>query len=179
MVSVGRTWIPLLSIAVAYVGFLVGVVVTSFVRPPEYEHVSDLHFGLIALAWSLLALVFVTISTTSLLMTFGQLRRWLRWITVALNVIAVTALAAGLQLSISSLEDYTGGLAAYRSVVRACGHPPVLASAGWGGDVLLPSDSDYERLKYSPADHFLLGTPVYYCTLADAEADGYKRATWH
>jgi hypothetical protein len=34
-------------------------------------------------------------------------------------------------------------------------------------------------LKYSPADHFLLGTRVYFCTLPDAEAHGYKRQAWH
>jgi hypothetical protein len=164
---------------VAYVGFLLGVGAISLVTPPEYEHASRLHWGLIVLAWSLLALISITVSTTSLALTYKQLRRWVRWMTLALNLPVAITLAAGLQSSILSLEDYAAGLTAYQTAVRVCGQPPVLASAGWGGDVLLPSDSDYRRLRYSPADHSLLGTPVYYCTLADAEAHGYKRAAWH
>jgi len=174
-----RAWIPLLGIGVAYVGFLVGVGIIALVTPKEYEHASGLHWGLIVLAWGLLALVSIAVSIGSLALTYKQLRRWVRWMTVALSVPVAITVAAGLQLSISSLEDYTAGLTAYQTAVRVCGQPPVLASAGWGGDVLLPSDSDYQRLQYSPADHTLLGTPVYYCTLADAEAHGYKRATWH
>jgi len=145
----------------------------------EYEHETYLHLGLIALAWSLLALVSVAVSITSLLLAFNQLQRWLRWITAALNVIVVIALVGGLQISISSLQDYAAGFAAYEAAARVCGHPPVLASAGSGGDILIPGDSDYERLKYSTQDPLLLGTPTYFCTAADAEAQGYQRAPWH
>jgi hypothetical protein len=150
--------------------------VISLLSTPEYEHATYLHVGLIGLGWSLLALVTVAVSTTSVLLAFNQLRRWPRWITVALNVPVVIALAGALQLSISSLQDYNAGFAAYETAVHVCGHPPVLASAGWGGDILLPSDPEYERLKYSTQDHLLLGTPTYFCTAADAEAHGYQRA---
>jgi hypothetical protein len=176
MVSTRKKWIPLISIGLAYVGFVAGLAVMFLLSTPEYEHATYLHVGLIALAWSLLALVSVAVSTTSLLLALDQLRRWLRWITVALNVLVAIALAGALLLSVSSLHDYSAGFAAYETAVQVCGHPPVLASAGWGGDILLPSDSDYERLKYSTEDHLLLGTPKYFCTAADAEAHGYQRA---
>jgi hypothetical protein len=179
VVSTSRKWIPLVSIGLAYAGFVVGLGVMTLLGTPEYEHVTYLHLGLIALAWSLLALVSVAVSITSLMLAFKQLRRWLRWITAALNVIVVIALVGGLQLSISSLQDYKAGFAAYDAAVRVCGHPPVLASAGGGGDILIPGDSDYQRLKYSTQDPLLLGTPKYFCTAADAEAQGYQRAPWH
>ena len=179
MVSTRRKWIPLLSIGLAYAGFVVGLGVMTLLSTPEYEHATDLHLGLIALAWSLLALVSVAMSITSLVLAFNQLGRWLRWITAALNVIVVIALVGGLQLSVSSLQDYTAGFAAFESAVHVCGHPPVLASDGWGGDILIPGDSDYERLKYSTQDPLLLGTPTYFCTAADAESHGYQRAPWH
>lgn len=176
MVLIRRTWIPLVSIGLAYAGFVAGLGAMSLLSTPEYEHATYLHVGLIALGWSLLALVSVAASMTSLLLGFNQLRRRLRWMTVALNAVVVIALALGLQLSVSTLQDYTAGFAAYKTAVNICGHPPVLASAGWGGDILLPSDSDYERLKYSTQDPLLLGTPTYFCTEADAEAHGYQRA---
>jgi hypothetical protein len=174
-----RRWIPLTSIGLAYVGFVAGLGLILFISTPEYEHATQLHLGLIALAWSLLALVSVAVSTTSLLLVFKQLRPCLGWMTVALNVVVVIAIGGGLQLSISSLQNYTAGFAAYETAVQICGHAPVLASAAWGGDILLPSDSDYDRLKYSTQDHLLLGTPKYFCTLADAGAHGYQRAPWH
>jgi hypothetical protein len=176
VVPTRRRWIPLVTIGLAYAGFVAGFAVMSLLSTPEYEHVTYLHLGLIALAWSLLALVCVAVSITSLLLVFNQLRRSLRWMTVALNVVVVIASAGGLQLSVSSLQDYTAGFAAFETAVHVCGHPPVLASAGWGGDILLPSDSDYERLKYATQDPLLLGTPTYFCTAADAEAHGYQRA---
>jgi hypothetical protein len=179
VVSTRRKWIPLVSIGLAYAGLVVGLGVMTLLGTPEYEHATYLHLGLIALAWSLLALVSVAVSITSLVLAFNQLRRWLRWITAALNVIVVIALVGGLPLSLSSLQDYTAGFAAYDAAVRVCGHPPVLASAGRGGDILIPGDSDYERLKYSTQDPLLLGTPTYFCTAADAEAQGYQRAPWH
>ncbi len=179
MVSTRRKWIPLVSIGLAYAGFVVGLGVMTLLSTPEYEHTSYLHLGLIALAWSVLALVSVAVSITSFVLAFNQFRRWLRWITAALNVIVVIALIGGFRISISSLQEYTAGFAAYEAAVRVCGHPPVLASAGWGGDILIPGDSDYERLKYSTQDPLLLGTPTYFCTTADAEARGYQRAPWH
>jgi hypothetical protein len=176
VVSTRTRWIPLVSIGLAYVAFVAGLGIMSLLSTPEYEHATYLHFGIVALAWSLLAAVCAAVSTTSLLLVFNQLRRWLRWMTVALNVPVVIALAGGVGLSISSLQDYTAGFAAYETADHVCGHPPVLASAGWGGDILIPTDSDYERLKYSTQDHLLLGTPTYFCTVADAEAHGYQRA---
>jgi hypothetical protein len=174
-----RRWIPLTSIGLAYAGFVVGLGLILILTTPEYEHATELHLGLAALAWSLLALVCVGVSTASLLLFFNQGRPWLGWVTAALNVVVVVGMAAALQFSISSLQNYTAGLAAYETAVQVCGHAPVLASAGWGGDVLIPSDPDYERLKYSTQDHLLLGTPKYFCTLADAEARGFQRAPWH
>jgi hypothetical protein len=171
--------IPLVSIGLAYAGFVVGWAIMSLISTPEYEHATYLHLGIVGLAWSLLAAVCVAVSSTSLLRVFSQVRRWLRWMTVALNVAAVIALAGAFGLSIASLHVYVSGFAAYDAAVHVCGHPPVLATAGWGGDILTPSDSDYERLKYSTQDPGLLGTPTYFCTVADAEARGYQRSPFH
>ena len=81
-----------------------------------------------------------------------------------------------LPLSIVYLVAYRNGIAMYDAEVERCGHPPVLAMIDIVGqkDVVLPTDSDYERLKYSAAEPFLLGPATYYCSLADAEADGYR-----
>lgn len=114
-------------------------------------------------------------SLTSLGLISLPIRRWLRWLIVALNGAVVIALAAGVQLSIASLQQYVAGLAAYRTAVQVCGHRPVLASIGFGlGTYILPNNSDYERLKDSTLDHLLLGTPIYFCTASDAEAAGYR-----
>jgi hypothetical protein len=179
MPSTTRAWIPLISIGVAYVGFLAGVGALALVSTPEYQHVSYLKVGLIALAWSLLALVSIAVSGTSLILTFKQLPLWLRLIVATANVPVLIASAGLLLVSVYYLQTYRAGLAAYETAVHVCGHPPVLASAGWGGDVLNPNDSDYERLKYSTEDPSILGTYTYFCTLADAEARGYKRQSWH
>jgi hypothetical protein len=95
---------------------------------------------------------------------------------VVLQSVVVIILVGALPLSIVDLVFYRNGFAAYDAEVERCGHPPVLASTNimGGKDVLLPSDSDYERLKYSPADPFTLTPTTYYCSLADAEADGYR-----
>jgi hypothetical protein len=164
---------------VAYVGFSVGLLVIQRARPPEYEHIWDLHFGLIALAWLVLALAGIVVSITSLVQIRREVRPWMHWTVVSLNVAVALASAGILPWSINSINAYTSGLAAYQQEVEACGQRPVLASAGWGADVLLPSDSNYDRLKYAPSDHFLLGNEVYFCTLADAGAHGYRRQPWH
>jgi hypothetical protein len=176
VVSARKRWIPLVSISLAYVGFVAGWGIMSLLSTPEYEHATYLHLGLIALAWSLLAVVCVAVSATALVLVFDQLHRWLRWMTAALDVLVVIGLAGGLQLSITSLQDYSSGFAAYEAAANLCGHPPVLASTGWGGDILIPNDPDYQRLKYSTKDPLLLGAPTYFCTVADAEAHGYRRA---
>jgi hypothetical protein len=179
VVSTRRAWIPLLSIGVAYVGFLVALLVDRLAAPAEYEHGWDLQFGLIALAWSVLALASIVVSITSLLLTRRQVRRLMRGTVVGLNVVVAVATAYVLPWALGSIDTYRSGLTAYQKEVQVCGQPPVIAIAGWGGDILLPKDSDYERLKYSPGDHYLLGTPVYFCTLADAQAHGYRRQPWH
>jgi hypothetical protein len=172
-------WIPLVSIGVAYAGFVAGLWVMALLSTPEYEHASYLHDGLVWLAWSLLALLTSAVSVASLRRSSAQLPRSLRRMTAALNIVVVIVLVGALPFSIWSLADYRAGIAAYDAAVQRCGHPPVLASAGYWGDVLLPTDSDYERLKYSTVDPLLLGAPIYFCTLADAEAHGYQRQSWH
>ncbi|MDQ6713946.1 MAG: hypothetical protein M3Z28_12265 [Candidatus Dormibacteraeota bacterium] len=172
-------WVPLLSIGVAYVGFLLAVLLIAVVNPGQYEHIWDLQFGLIALGWSVLALASIVASIGSLFVTRRHVRRWIGGVVIALNVAATLALAYILPWSIGSIDTYSRGLAAYQQEIQRCGQRPVLASKGWGGDVLLPNDADYERLKYAPSDHFLLVDEVYFCTLADAEAHGYPRQQWH
>ena len=94
---------------------------------------------------------------------------------MALQSVIVIILVGALPLSIWYLVAYRNGIAAYDMEVERCGHPPVLATIDIVGqkDVVLPTDSDYQRLKYSPSEPLLLGPTTYYCSLADAEADGY------
>jgi hypothetical protein len=94
-----------------------------------------------------------------------------------LQGVVVVMLAVALPLSILYLAAYRNGIAAYDAEVERCGHPPVLASTNimGGKDVLLPTDSDYDRLKYSTAEPLLFGPITYYCSLAEAEANGYQR----
>jgi hypothetical protein len=171
--STRRARFPLISIGVAYVGFAASWGVLFLLSTPEYEHASYLQLGLVALAWSLLALASAAVSTTNLVLNFQQLGRWLRWVTVALNVPVAIAVAGGLTLSISVLQDYAAGFAAYDAAAQLCGHPPVLAWSGYGAHYILPSNSDYNRLKYSAKDPSIWTGPLlYFCTAADAEAHG-------
>jgi hypothetical protein len=88
----------------------------------------------------------------------------------------VIIVVGALPLSIVYLVAYRNGITAYDAEVERCGHPLVSASIDIVGqkDVVLPTDSDYERVKYSTAEPFLLDPTTYYCSLADAEADGYR-----
>jgi hypothetical protein len=150
---------------IAYVSFAVGWAVLALLATPEYQHVRYLESGLVGLGWSLIAVGCVYVSLTS--------KSPARWLRVALNVpVAVVAIAL-LPLSTVSLFDYYAGIAAYQREVLVCGHPPVLAWGGWGAHITLPSDPDYDRLKYSTQDPLILGNPVYFCTAADAEAHGF------
>lgn len=74
--SLRGAWISLVSTAAAYLGLLTGVGVLELMTTPKYAHVRPLRVGLVALPWSVLALVSVAVSTTSLVLTFRQLRRW-------------------------------------------------------------------------------------------------------
>jgi hypothetical protein len=170
---------PLITIGVVYAGVVVGLMVMALVGTPEYEHVNDLHVGVTWLAWSVLAIAGLAVSVTSLRRSAAALPNAFQWMAVALQAVVVIMLALAVPLSILSLVAYIRGFAVYDSEVARCGHPPVLASPGWGGDVLLPTDSEYERLKYAPVDPLLLGPTTYFCTLADAEAHGYQRQSWH
>ena len=151
------------------VGVLVGT--------PEYEHVTDLHVGLIWLAWSMLAIAALTVSITSLRRSTPKLPNSIGWLAAVLQGFVVIMLAVAMPFSIMYLAAYRNGIAAYDAEVERCGQAPVLAMIDIVGrkDVVLPTDSDYERLKYSAAEPFPLFTPAtYYCTLAEAEADGYR-----
>lgn len=178
MASTRGKWVPLASVAVAAIGFVAALLGMGLVATPEYEHASYLHTGLIWLAWSWLALASVAVSAASLRRSFAQLSRAVRRITVVLDAVVLIVAAGALPLSIASLNIYRAGIAAYDAAVQSCGHPPVLATTGFGDDVILPTDSDYERLKYSTTDP-LLGTTTYFCTLAEAEANGHQRQVWH
>jgi hypothetical protein len=97
-----------------------------------------------------------------------------QWLTAALQAPIVLLLIALLPLSITYLQDYKAGFVAYDAAFKACGGPPVLAEGGWGAHITLPSNPDYDRLKYSTKDPLLLGPSiVYFCTAADAESHGY------
>lgn len=150
---------------IAYVSFAAGWAVLALLATPEYEHVRYLELGLVGLGWSLIAIACVYVSLTS--------KSTARWLRVALSFPVALVAIVVLPLSTVSLVDYYAGIAAYQREVQVCGHPPVLAWGGWGAHITLPSDPDYDRLKYSTRDHLLLGNAVYFCTVADAEAHGF------
>lgn len=155
----------LITAGIAYAGFAGGWAILAILSTPEYEHFSYLELGLVGLGWSVLAIFCTTLSLTS--------RDGRQWSRLILNVPVVVVAFGVVPLSILSLRNYYVGIAAYQKEVQVCGQPPVLAWGGWGAHITLPSDSDYDRLKYSTLDPSLLGSPVYFCTAADAEAHGY------
>lgn len=174
-----RAWrIALGSLAVAYVSFPACLWLASQLLPAEYQHSNDLLIGGIAITWSLVALGSYVLSTNGFRRVFaGRARPNL--ILLLLNVPILLGLAIGLLVGGVSLYMYWAGIAAYDKSFRDCGHPPLLASHGWGDDdVIGPKDSEYERLKYSTQD-LTLSSDTYFCTLSDAEAHGYRRASWH
>lgn len=174
-----RTWrIAVGSIALAYASFPACLWLTSQRLPPEYQHSNDLVIGVIAIAWSLVALVSFAVSTNRFHHVFSQ-RVGPNLIVLLLNVPLLLGVVVCLLVGGVSLYMYWSGIAAYDAALRDCGHPPLLASHGWGDDdVIGPNDSEYERLRYSTHD-LTLSSDTYFCTLSDAEAHGYRRASWH
>jgi hypothetical protein len=131
--------------------------------------------GVIGLAWSLVAI--------TCLLVFAIRRRrdpiipsgGSQWLTAAMQAPIVLLVIAVLPLSIALLQAYRAGFVAYDAAFKACGGPPVLAEGGWGAHITLPSNPDYDRLKYSTKDFLLLGPAIVdFCTAADAESHGYS-----
>lgn len=140
---------PLLAIGVAYAGFLVGYFVLTLLIGSEYQHSDSLSRASVFLAWSLLALAAVAVSCTSLVFVWSSLHWWLRIVAAVLNLDAIVA-------------------------AQVCGHPPVIATTGWGAGYMIPGTFDYARQRYTTHDRFIFGGTVYYCTAADAEAHGLR-----
>jgi hypothetical protein len=160
-------------VGMPYAGFVVAVGAVVVLTTPEYEHATYLHLGVIWLLWSVVAVVSVAVGINRFGRRWRQLRGRIRWMFVALSAPVVFAALLMLPFSISCLLTYNAGFVAYDAAFRACGGPPDLAWGGWGAHITLPTDSDYDRLKYSTKDPLLLGQPVYFCTASDAEAQGY------
>jgi hypothetical protein len=163
-----------LIIAAPYIGLVVASGVLAALNTPEYQHVSYLHMGVIGLAWSLVAITCLLVFAIRLRRDPITSRMGRPWLTAALQAPIVLLLIALLPSSIALLQAYEGGIVAYDAAFEACGGPPVLAQGGWGAHITLPSNPDYDRLKYSTKDFLQFGPPiVYFCSAADAEAHGY------
>jgi hypothetical protein len=169
-----RALTPLISIGVAYLGFFVGGLVLVVLLGPEYEHSNNLSRGVVFLAWTLLALTAIVVSLTSLVFVAKDLRRWLRIATVVLNLPVLAVASLVFVVGIWSLQDYSASFAAYDTAVQVCGHPPVIATQGWGASYMLPDTFDYARQRYTTHDRFIFGGSVYYCTAAEAQAHGLR-----
>jgi hypothetical protein len=169
-----RALTPLISIAVAYFGFLVGGLVLSRIIGPEYEHSDNLRRGVVFLSWAVLAFTAVAVSFTSLAFVARRLRLWLRISTVVLNLPLLALASVAFVMGIWSLQDYSASFAAYDAAAQICGHPPIIAKTGWGAGYMLPNTFDYARQRYTTHDRFIFGGTVYYCTAADAEAAGLR-----
>ena len=169
-----RALTPLISIGVAYIGFLVGGLVLSRVIGPQYEHSDNLWRGVVFLAWALLALTAMAVSVTSLVFVVKELRLWLRIATVVFNLLVLAVASPLFVVAIWSLQDYSVSFAAYDSAVQVCGRQPIIATEGWGASYQLPNTFDYVRQRYTTHDRFIFGGTVYYCTAADAQAHGLR-----
>jgi len=163
----------LFTIGVAYAGFVVGIGIIGALYTPEYEHVWYLQVGLIFLTWAMVATLAVAVSAITVRRNASRLGGQMQWLIAALQAPVVIGVAVLLPFSIASLYAYRAGIAAYEAAVQSCGQPPVLAWGGWGAHITLPTNSDYDRLKYSTKDFLQWGPPVYFCTASDAEAHGY------
>jgi hypothetical protein len=161
------------SLGVAYGAMLAAWLLLSVLQPPIYQHYVYLSVGLIALVWSLAAIVSVSVSLTGLFLS-GMLSRWFRWPAVTLNIPLVLVALLSLGLSDYSLYTYEAGIDRYSVAAQVCGGPPVLAGSTFGGtNVIVPASSEYDRLKYSTLDLDIFGNYTYFCSLADAEVHGY------
>ena len=140
--AVRRGLAPLLAIGVAYVGFLVGYFVLTLLIGSEYQHSDNLSRASVFLAWSLLALAAVAVSCTSLVFVWSSLRWWLRIVAAVLNLPVIVAAPGILALSIWSFQDYAASYAAYDTAAQVCGHPPVIATTGWGAGYMIPGTFD-------------------------------------
>ena len=163
-----------LSIGAAYAGLMVAGAILSALSTPEYHHVTYLEWGLVGLAWSIVAIAGLAVSIITVRRNASLLGNAVHWVVAVLQGPIVVAAVVMMPLSIAFLNAYQAGYAAYDAAVRSCGGPPVLAWGGWGAHITLPTDSDYDRLKYETKDFLQLGPPaVYFCSAADAEAHGY------
>jgi hypothetical protein len=173
-VATKRALTPLISIGIAYLGFLVGFLVLLLAIGPEYEHRDNLVRGVVFLGWAPLAFTAVAVSLSSLVLVGKDLRLWLRIATAVLNLPVLAAASLLFVVGIWSLQDYSASFAAYDTAVQVCGHPPVIGTEGWGAGYMLPNMFDYARQRYTTHDRFIFGGTVYYCTAADAEAHGLR-----
>jgi hypothetical protein len=170
-----RALAPLISIGIAYFGFLLGALVLSRIIGSEYEHSDNLRRGVVFLAWAVMALAAIAVSLTSLVFVAKQIRLWLRIATVVVNLPVLAVASLLFVVGIWSLQDYSASFAAYDTAVQVCGHPPVIAETGWGAGYMLPNTFDYARQAYTTHDRFIFSGTVYYCTAADAEAHGLRQ----
>lgn len=169
-----RALIPLISIGIAYLSFLVAGLVLVVLLGPMYEHSNNLSRGVVFLGWALLALTALVVSLTSLVFVAQDLRRWLRIATVVLNIPVLAVASLLFVVGVWSLQDYSASYAAYDTAVQVCGHPPVIATQGWGASYMLPDTFDYARQRYTTHDRFIFGGDLYYCTAAEAQAHGLR-----
>jgi hypothetical protein len=170
-----RALTPLISIGIAYLSFLIAGLVLVVLLGPMYEHSNNLSRGVVFLGWAVLALTAVVVSLTSLVFVAQDPRRWLRIATAVLNLPVLAVASPLFVVGIWSLQDYSASYAAYDTAVQVCGHPPVIATEGWGASYMLPGSFDYARQRYTTHDRFILGGHLYYCTPAEAEAHGLRR----
>jgi hypothetical protein len=173
-VATRRALTPLISIGIAYLGFLVGFLVLLLAIGPEYEHRDNLARGVVFLGWALLAFTAIAVSLASLVFVGKDLRLWLRIATAVLNLPVLAVASLLFVVGIWSLQDYSASYAAYDTAVQVCGHPPVIATQGWGASYMLPDSFDYMRQRYTTHDRFIFGGTVYYCTAAEAQAHGLR-----
>lgn len=157
-------------------GFGVGLLILVWRIGDEYQHSDNLYRGLVFLGAGLIAAVAAATSATLFALEWSRLRLWTRLVVPPPIVVAVAAAALLVVVSVWSFQDYAASSAAYETAVQVCGHAPILAQRGFGSDTyMVPGSFDYNRIRYSTHDRFILGGSEYFCTEQDAQAHGYHR----
>lgn len=156
------------------VGLWLSSVVSYGYGPYQYLTLSIIFIG-----WSLLSLVSIIISFLNLKNSFRSSSKSLRIITIIGEAVLALLILGSLLMGLYNAYIHFAGRNAYQNILKACGHPPVLAEEGFThiNTYIPPGNIEYERLKYSPGEPTLkiFGPTKYICSAKDAESQGYAR----
>ena len=169
-----RALVPFAAVAIGYIAFPIALFVASLLEGDTWRIENELYAGEVTLAWSVVALGAVAVNCTALAYVARSLHWWLRIVVVVLNLPLVAGVGGALFLSTMGFQNYAAGYAAYETAEHVCGHPPVIAEDTLAGkEYIVPTYSEYKRLKYSSHVQLLLSDTEFFCTPQEADLHGY------